>query len=106
MVLVLVPALSYQAYSQTRSTGPEWPTPLLDGLGSIKTATHLAQSQLVRIGAVRFEKNLVANLSAKRQLSVAKLSTKTIFSPAKRDFLVTNGRMAADFSSPEIRYYF
>ena len=44
--------------------------------------------------------SLVANLSAKRQLSVAKLSAKRIFSLAKRDFLVANGRMAADFSSP------
>ena len=46
------------------------------------------------------KKSLVANLSAKWQLSVAKLSTKRIFSLAKRDFLVANGRMAADFSSP------
>ena len=53
------------------------------------------------IGVVRFEKQgLVANLSTKRQLSVAKLSTKRIFSLANRDFLVANGRMAADFSSP------
>ena len=57
----------------------------------------------VCIGVVRFHtrtKSLVANLSAKRQLSVAKLSAKRIFSLAKRDFLVANGRMAADFSSP------
>ena len=47
------------------------------------------------------KKSLVANLSAKRQLSVAKLSAKRIFSLAKRDFLVANGRMAADFSSPD-----
>ena len=33
----------------------------------------------VRTGVVRFEKALVANLSAKRQLSVAKLFTKRIF---------------------------
>ena len=46
------------------------------------------------------KKSLVASLSAKRQLSVAKLSAKRIFSLAKRDFLVANGRMAADFSSP------
>ena len=46
------------------------------------------------------KESLVANLSAKRQLSVAKLSAKRIFSLAKRDFLVANGRMAADFSSP------
>ena len=45
------------------------------------------------------KKSLVANLSAKRQLSVAKLSAKRIFSLAKRDFLVANGWMAADFSS-------
>ena len=48
------------------------------------------------------KKSLVANLSVKRQLSVAKLSAKRIFSLAKRDFLVANGRMAADFSSPAI----
>ena len=41
------------------------------------------------------------NLSAKRHLSVAKLSAKKNVSLAKRDFLVANGRMAADFSSPE-----
>ena len=46
------------------------------------------------------KKILVAILSAKRQLSAAKLSAKRIFSLAKRDFLVANGRMAADFSSP------
>ena len=57
-------------------------------------------SRSVRIGVVRFEKSLIASLSAKRQLSVAKLSAKRIFSLAKRDFLVANGRMAADFSSP------
>ena len=47
------------------------------------------------------KKSLVANLSAKRQLSVAKLSAKRNVSLAKRDFLVANGRMAADFSSRE-----
>ena len=52
------------------------------------------------------KKSLVANLSAKRQLSVAKLSAKRIFSLAKRDFLVANGRMAADFSSPDCAQYF
>ena len=51
------------------------------------------------------KKSLVANLSAKRQLSVAKLSAKRIFSHAKRDFLVANGRMAADFSSPDVAVY-
>ena len=49
-----------------------------------------------------WKKSLVDNLSAKRQLSVAKLSAKRIFSLAKRDFLVANGRMAADFSSPAL----
>ena len=48
------------------------------------------------------KKSLVASLSAKRQLSVAKLSAKRIFSIAKRDFIVANGRMAADFSSPDV----
>ena len=88
-------------YSQTRSTGPERPTPFHLEPTTLKTATHLARSRSVRIGVVRFEKTLVASLSAKRQLSVAKLSAKRIFSLAKRDFLVANGRMAADFSSPE-----
>ena len=83
--------------SQTRSRGPERPTPRL----GLKAYHALVQSRSVRIGVVRFEKSLVANVSAKRQLSVAKLSTKRIYSPAKRDFLVANGRMAADFSSPE-----
>ena len=74
--------------------GPERPT---FWLGPTKTATHLARSRSVRIGVVRFEKSLVDNLSGKRQLSVTKLSAKRIFSLAKRDFLVANGRMAADF---------
>ena len=47
------------------------------------------------------KESLVANLPAKRQLSVAKLSAKRIFSLAKRNFLDANGRMAADFSSPD-----
>ena len=86
-------------YSQTRSTAPNGQLPL--HLGPTKTsAKDLARSRSVRIGVVRFEKSLVANLSAKRQLSVAKLSAKRIFSLAKWDFLVANGRMAADFSSP------
>ena len=50
------------------------------------------------------KKSLVANLSAKRQLSVAKLSAKRNVSLAKRDFLVANGRMAADFSSPALAF--
>ena len=87
-------------YSQTRPTGPNGQLPL--HLGPTKTsAKDLPRSRSVRIGVVRFEKSLVANLSAKRQLSVAKLSAKRIFSLAKRDFLVANGRMAADFSSPD-----
>ena len=52
------------------------------------------------------KKSLVANLSAKRKLSVAKLSAKRNVSLAKRDFLVANGRMAADFSSPVDRFRF
>ena len=50
------------------------------------------------------KKSLVANLSAKQQLSVAKLSAKRIFTLDKRDFLVANGRMAADFSSPDFLF--
>ena len=80
--------------------GVRTPTPV--HLGPTKTATDLARSRSVRIGVVRLEKkSLVANLSAKRQLSVAKLSAKRDVSLAKRDFLVANGRMAADFSSPD-----
>ena len=86
--------------------GPERSTPL--HLGPTKTsAKDLARSRSVRIGVFRFEKKkrLVANLSAQRQLSVAKLSAKRIFSLAKRYFLVANGRMTADFSSPVTRYW-
>ena len=83
-------------YSQTRSTGSK----RILHLGPTKTATHLARSRSVLIGVVRLEKKLVANLSAKRKLSVAKLSAKRNVSLAKRHFLVANGRMAADFSSP------
>ena len=61
----------------------------------VRSASALSASALSAL-----KKSLVANLSAKRQLSVAKLSAKRIFSLAKRDFLVANGRMAADFSSP------
>ena len=71
-------------YSQTPSMGPGRPIPL--HLGPTKTATHLARSCSVRIGIVRFEKSLVANLSAKRQLSVTKLPCKRIFSLANWDF--------------------
>ena len=85
-------------YSQTRSMGPERPTPL--HLGPTKTATHLASHVESASALSALKKSLVASLSAKRQLSVAKLSAKRIFSLAKRDFLVANGRMAADFSSP------
>ena len=76
------------------------------------SALHLGQTKLprtlrscsIRISSLSAsKKGLVANLSAKRQLSVAKLSTKRDFSLAKRDFLVANGRMAADFSSPDFR---
>ena len=70
-----------------------------------RTANSLASWTLrdhVRFASAlsALKKSLVANLSAKRQLSVAKLSAKRIFSFAERDFLVANGRMAADFSSP------
>ena len=81
--------------------GPERPTPL--HLGPTKTRLPKTLRDHVRSASAlsAFKKCLVANLSAKRQLSVAKLSAKRIFSLAKRDFLVANGRMAADFSSPE-----
>ena len=86
-------------HSQTKSTGREQPaTPFhRDRQGLPRTLRdHVRSSSALSA----FKKRLVANLSAKLQLSVAKLSTKGIFSLAKRDFLVANGRMAADFSSP------
>ena len=79
--------------------GPERPTPL--HLGPTKTSAKALRDHVRSASALSaLKKSLVANLSAKRQLSVAKLSAKRIFSLAKRDFLVANGRMAADFSSP------
>ena len=70
--------------------GPERPTPL--HLGPTKTSAKDLLRDHVRSTSVlsALQNSLVANLSAKRQLSLA-----------KRDFLVANGRMAADFSSPE-----
>ena len=86
-------------YSQARLTGPSGQLPcILDRQRRLpKTLRDHVQSASA-LSALK--KSLVANLSAKRQLSVAKLSAKRIFSLAKRDFLVANGRMAADFSSP------
>ena len=78
--------------------GPERPTPL--HLGPTKTSAKDRDHVRSASALSALKKSLVANLSAKRQLSVAKLSAKRIFSLAKRDFLVANGRMAADFSSP------
>ena len=88
-------------YSQTRSTGPNGQLPcILDRQRRLpKTLRDYIRSASA-LSALK--KSLVANLSAKRQLSVAKLSAKRIFSLAKWDFLVANGRMAADFSSPEL----
>ena len=90
-------------YSQTRSPGPNVNGQLpciLDRQRRLpKTLRDHVRSASV-LSALK--KSLVANLSAKRQLSVAKLSAKRIFSLAKRDFLVANGRMAADFSSPGV----
>ena len=83
------------------AAGPERPTPL--HLGPTKTRLPRTLRDHVRSASAlsALKNSLVANLSAKWQLSVAKLSAKRIFSLAKRDFLVANGRMAADFSSPE-----
>ena len=89
-------------YSQTRSTGPERPSLLhLRRTTSERLQRTLYDHVRSASALSPFKKSLVANLSAKRQLSVAKLPTERIFSLAKRDFLVANGRMAADFSSPE-----
>ena len=84
-------------YSQTRSTGSERPTPKLHQERPPLTLRDQVQSSSA---LAALKKSLVANLSAKRKLSVAKLSAKRNVSLAKRDFLVANGRMAADFSSP------
>ena len=79
--------------------GPERPTPL--HLSRQRRLPKTLRDHVRSASALSaLKKSLVANLSAKRQLSVAKLSAKRIFSLAKRDFLVANGRMAADFSSP------
>ena len=87
-------------YSQTRSTGPNGQLPcILDRERRLPKTLRDHVRSASALSALK--KSLVANLSAKRQLSVAKLSAKRIFSLAKRDFLVANGRMAADFSSPE-----
>ena len=83
-----------------RSTGPERPTPLQLGPTERRLSGTLRDHVRSASALSALKKSLVANLSAKRQLSVAKLSAKRIFSLAKRDFLVANGRMAADFSSP------
>ena len=82
-----------------RSTGPNGQLPcILDRQRRLpKTLRDYIRSASA-LSALK--KSLVTNLSAKRQLSVAKLSAKRIFSLAKWDFLVANGRMAADFSSP------
>ena len=98
MNVLLVQVSKFQ-HSQTKSTGRERPaTPFhRDRQGLPRTLRdHVRSSSALSA----FKKRLAANLSAKLQLSVAKLSTKGIFSLAKRDFLVANGRMAADFSSP------
>ena len=87
-------------YSQTRSTGPNGQLPCI--LNRQRRLPKTLRDQVQSASALSaLKKSLVANLSAKRQLSVAKLSAKRIFSLAKRDFLVANGRMAADFSSPD-----
>ena len=84
-------------YSQTRSTVSGRPTPLDQQRPPLTLRDHVQPSSALSA----LKKSLVANLSAKRKLSVAKLSAKRNVSLAKRDFLVANGRMAADFSSPE-----
>ena len=89
-------------YSQTRSTGPNGHPSWTDKDNHAPCAITFGTHRRCPL----WKKSLVANLSAKRQLSVAKLSTKTNFSLAKRDFLVANGRMAADFSSPVSRIGF
>ena len=86
-------------YSQTRSTGPNSQLPcILDRQRRLPKTLRDHVRSASALSALK--ESLVANLSAKRQLSFAKLSAKRIFSLAKRDFLVANGRMAADFSSP------
>ena len=80
--------------------GPERPTPLASWDRRRRLPKTLRDHVRSAFGVVRFEKVWSPNLSAKWQLSVAKLSAKGFFSLAKRDILVANGRMVADFSSP------
>ena len=91
-------------YSQARSTGPNGNSLCI--LDRQRRLPKILRDHIRSASALSaLKKSLVANLSAKRQLSVAKLSAKRIFSLAKRDFLVANGRMAADFSSPVMAWF-
>ena len=71
-------------------------------LGPTKTsAKDLARDHVRSASALSALKKVWSPTCALNgSFSVAKLSAKRIFSVAKRDFLVANGRMAADFSSP------
>ena len=66
--------------------GPNGQLPCLTVLDRQRLPRTLRNHGWSALALSALKKNLVANLSAKRQLSVAKLSTKTIFSLAKRDF--------------------
>ena len=92
-------------YSQTRSTRSERPTRTIPCIWDQQRQPRTLRDHVQSASALSaLKKSLVANLSAKRQLSVDKLSAKRNVPLAKRDFLVANGRMAADFSSPATRW--
>ena len=62
------------------------------------SALHLRHTKIPR--TLRSRSVRISSLSASKKGLAANLSTKKDFSLAKRDFLVANGQMAADFSSP------
>ena len=87
-------------YSQTRSKGPKGQLPL--HLGPTKTsAKNLARSRSVRIGVVRFEKVWSPTCPLNGSFQSPNYPLKGFFHSPNGIFLVANGRMAADFSSPE-----
>ena len=94
----LDPGVGFTRKHDRRGPNRQFPC-ILDRQRLPRTLRDHVESDFSALSALK--KSLVASLSAKRQLSVAKLSAKRIFSLAKQDFLVANGRMAADFSSPE-----
>ena len=88
-------------YSQTRSTGPNGQLPL-HLFGPTKTsAKDLARSHVRSASALSALKKVWSpTCPLNGSFHSPNCPLKGFFSLAKRDFLVANGRMAADFSSP------